>query len=57
MIIVGVPIGDELKYLLDSNGNEIVFESVEEAKEYLMEMGMLEEEMYYLKFIEVEEEV
>ena len=43
-----------LEYLLDADGNELKFESVEEAKEYLVKNGVSEEEMYYLKFIEVE---
>ena len=47
---------NELEYLLDEGGCELEFGSIEEAKEYLVEMGMPEEEMYYLKFIEVEEE-
>lgn len=47
---------NDLEYLLDGNGCELEFDSIEEAKEYLVEMGMSEEEMYYLKFIEVEAE-
>ena len=37
-------------------GRALKFESVEEAKEYLVKNGVSEEEMYYLKFIEVEAE-
>ena len=46
-----------LEYLLNEySGRALKFESVEEAKEYLVKNGVSEEEMYYLKFIEVEEE-
>ena len=33
-----------------------MFDSIEDAKEHLVEIGMQEEVMYYLKFIEVEAE-
>ena len=54
--IEGIALND-LEYLLDEDGCESEFDSIEKAKEYLGEMGMQEEEMYYLKFIEVEEEL
>ncbi|SEA05578.1 hypothetical protein SAMN04515656_10328 [Eubacterium aggregans] len=60
MIIVGRHIEgialNDLEYLLDADGNELMFDSIEDAKEHLVEIGMPEEEMYYLKFVEVEAE-
>lgn len=42
-----------LEYLLDEEGEPLVFESEEKAKEFLAEKGFTEEGMYWMVFEEV----
>lgn len=42
-----------LEYLLDEDGEKIIFASEDAAKEYLAEKGVTEEEMYWMVFEEV----
>lgn len=42
-----------LEYLLDEEGEPLVFESEEKAKEFLAEKGFTEEDMYWMVFEEV----
>lgn len=58
MVIVGSHINsitiNPLEYLLDDEGNEMLFDSEESAREYLRQQGMTEDEMYWMVFEEVE---
>jgi len=58
MVIVGRHINgitiNPLEYLLDDEGNEMLFDSEESAREYLKQQGMAEDEMYWMVFEEVE---
>lgn len=58
MIIVGRHIEgitiNPLEYVLDDDGDVIVWDSEKDAREWLAERGVTEEEMYYLVFEEVE---
>lgn len=57
MIIVGRFINgimlNDLEWLLDSDGELMPFETIDEAKAYLREKGFSDEEMYYMKFVTV----
>lgn len=58
MVIVGRHINgitlNPLEWLLDDKGNEKTFESEEQARKFLLDEGMTEEELYYLVFEEVD---
>ena len=58
-IIVGYPAGgcalNGLEYLLDDCGDPVTFDSVEEAKEFLREHGVTEEELDELVFENLED--
>jgi hypothetical protein len=57
MVIVGRHINgitiNPLEYLLDDEGNEMLFDSEESAEEYLRLAGMTEDEIYWFVFEEV----
>ena len=42
-----------LEYLLDEDGEPLVFETEEKAKEFLAEKGFTEEDMHWMVFEEV----
>ena len=42
-----------LEYLLDEEGEPLVFENEEKAKEFLTEKGFTEEDMHWMIFEEV----
>lgn len=44
-----------LEYLLDDEGDLMIFESEEKAKEFLAEKGFSEEDMYWMVFEEVDD--
>ena len=44
---------NDLEWLLNSDGHLMTFETTDEAKAYLRELGFSDEEMYYMKFITV----
>ena len=60
MIIVGRPINgitlNPLEYLLDDDGNEMLFETEEKAKDFLREHGYTDDELEWLTFQEIDEE-
>lgn len=43
-----------LEYLLDEEGDPLIFESEGSAKKYLAEKGFTEEDMYWMVFEEVD---
>lgn len=60
-IIIGKHINDitinDFEYLLEGNGLDVKeFESKEQAEGFLKDMGFTDEEIHFLRFLEINEE-